>query len=72
MKTIIFKGPFSDQDVKELMQALRVCEQRQPEHNFSMLVESHDEEQEVDLKQKLLDMFPALKDVPVEVRVLKK
>lgn len=72
MKTVSLQGNFNDQDLKELAVALRVIEQRRPHEHFSMLVESNDQEKGEDLKQKLLNLFPALKDVPVEVRVVNR
>ena len=73
MKSITLQGPFTDEDVQELMQALRVCEQRQPEREFMMLVVDENDTTPVEsLKEKLFAMFPKLKDAPVELRAAKR
>lgn len=56
-KCLLIKGPFDDDDLRELMQLLRRIEQRQPEETFHMMIV--DDTMPVDeARQFILDNFP--------------
>lgn len=67
MKAVIIAGPFSDADVRELLAAMRVIEQRNPQATYRAVVNDLHGEQSISEMVELLDrIFPKLADqIPI-------
>jgi hypothetical protein len=69
--TVLFKGPFTERDLRELANALRMIERRNPTEDFHMIVDA--EAMGNDDAQRLLrQVFPAIEGVPVKTTVYEK
>lgn len=71
-KTITIAGPFTDDDVKFLLWAVRECERRQPTEKFMMKVEDTSDRPVSDIKDMLRAAFPAVDGVPVTIETYNK
>lgn len=72
-KKITITGPFTDENIVFLMNAVRSCEQQHSEGCFTFQVDNFGPEKTVEeAKQWIKDNFPAVKEVPVEIEVYEK
>lgn len=68
-KRLVLTGPFTEEDVKLLLDAVRYCEKKQPDKPFTVSMEPLEEQTTEEAKQFLKDSFPTVKGLPVEVEV---
>lgn len=71
-KKFILTGPFTEEDAALLMEAVRYCEKKQPDKAFMFEFETVEEQTVEQAKQFILDRFPTVKGVPVEIEVFNK
>jgi hypothetical protein len=71
-KKITLTGPFTEEDVRLLMAAVRYCEKKQPEKVFTITTEPDEERTVEEAKQFIKDSFPTVKGLPVEVEVFNR
>lgn len=68
---ILIKGPLTEEDAKEFAETMRKVEQKRPQETFMLTVIGELGENK-DAVAVLNDIFPALKDVPFDVRSFKR
>ena len=71
-REVTFIGPFTDEDLAYLMQALRHCEQKQPDKTFGMAIKSDDSRPVEDIRDFLKKSFPAIKGTPVHLETFER
>ena len=71
-KKVTLTGPFTEDDVRLLMEAVRYCEKKQPDKTFTITTEPDEERTLEEAKEFLKKSFPTVKGVPVEIEVFNR
>jgi len=69
IKQVLIQGPFTDDDIKEIMATVRAIEQRRPDDLFMVSMQPDDEKSltEYEAKAKLNALFPRVDGKEPEV-----
>lgn len=72
-RMISLVGPFTDEDIAYLLQAVRHCEQKQPDKDFGVTVQTEEENRSLeDVRRFMRENFPAVEDNPVHIETYRR
>jgi hypothetical protein len=71
IKQVLIQGPFTDEDVKQILETVRIIEQRRPDDLFMVSMPDYDLT-EYEAKAKLNALFPRVDGKEPEVWVEKR
>ncbi len=71
IKYISIVGPFTDDDLRAILDTVRVCEQKQPDQNFIMTIADDTQRSLEELKDVVIKTFPAVSGARFDVAAIK-